>query len=253
MADRRACEQCGTQFTRRREHSRFCSAACRVAWNKAHGGHASVSPAALDWSLTAMSEATARLASTGVQGHGTADARDSADARHAVAVSDAVWWVTIVDATLVRYHPDSYDATLDALPQPEQEAIEQTLAGLRFVRNQMGVHLDPGEFIGVLPDSGKGEKRGPALIWSPLSPPAPGDLSPSGQEWERGRYLAYAERLAGQGVVPTFALAARFLRHTAANAAAAQDESAAAEAPQKALPGPAGLGRRRRPTASAHG
>jgi hypothetical protein len=31
-------------------------------------------------------------------------------ARYAFAViGEAVWWVTIVDATLVRHHPDIYD------------------------------------------------------------------------------------------------------------------------------------------------
>jgi hypothetical protein len=233
MATTRACEQCGAAFVRRREHSRFCSAQCRVAWNSEHARHEGVSSAALDWSLSAMTEATARLARSRPPG-GTAEA-------HAVvAVSDAVWWVTIVDATLIRYHPDSYDATMDALPAARQQEIGQTLAGLRFARNQMGVHLDPGEFIGVLPDPGNGERRGATLTWSPVSPPAAGDLSPSGQEWERGRYLAYTERLAGQSVVHTFTLAARFLRHAAASAAAAQDEAtAAAEAPQEALPRPA--------------
>ena len=78
MADARACEQCGTQFTPRREHSRFCSADCRRAWNKEHVGTSSVSPAALDWSLSAMAEATGRLGRA-----------RTVDPRHAaVAVSD---------------------------------------------------------------------------------------------------------------------------------------------------------------------
>lgn len=252
MAITRACEQCGTAFLPRREHSRFCSARCRVAWNSGYARHEGVSSAALDWSLTAMTEATARLARSCPSGAGAAEV-------HAVvAVSDAVWWVTIVDATLVRYHPDSYDATMDALPAARQQEIEQTLAGLRYVRNQMGVHLDPGEFIGVSPEAGKAERRG-ALVWSPLSPPTAGDLSPGGLEWEQGRYLAYTERLTGQGVVHTFALATRFLRHAAANAAAAHDDparedtarddtarddaTAAAQAPQQALPGPAARSR----------
>jgi len=35
------------------------------------------------------------------------------DRPHAFAViSEAVWWVTMVDATLVRYHPDAYDGVL---------------------------------------------------------------------------------------------------------------------------------------------
>lgn len=197
MADVRRCEQCGTEFLPRREHSRFCSAECRLAWNKANSRHANVSAAALDWSLSAMSEATGRLARARVL-----------DPRHAaVAVSDATWWVTIVDATLVRYLPAAYDAAMDAQPPQQRAEIEQTLAGLRYVRNQMGVHLDPSEFIAVVPSG-----TGSALTWSPLPPPEAGELTPRGQTWERGRYLAYQERLASRSVTRTFALAARFLR-----------------------------------------
>jgi hypothetical protein len=107
------------------------------------------------------------------------------------------------------------------LPAGQQEEIEQTLAGLRFVRNQMGIHLDPDEFIRVTGRaSGDGEPE-VTLTWNALTPPTAGSLSPSGQEWERGRYLAYQERLAGQGVARAFTLAARFLRHAAGNAAEA--------------------------------
>jgi hypothetical protein len=203
MSDVRRCEQCGTEFFPRREHSRFCSAECRLAWNKANARHEGVSAAALDWSLTAMSEATGRLARA-----------RALDPRHAaVAVSDATWWVTIVDATLVRYLPGAYDSTLDAQPPQQRTEIEQTLAGLRYVRNQMGVHLDPSEFITTVP---AGPGGGTALAWSSLPPPEAGELSPRGQDWERGRYLAYQERLAGHSVTRTFALAARFLRLAAA-------------------------------------
>jgi len=199
MSDVRRCEECGREFTPRREHARFCSAECRLAWNKANAGHSDVSGAALDWSLTAMSEATGRLARA-----------RSLDPRHAaVAVSDATWWVTIVDATLVRYHPGSYDAAMDAQPSHQRAEIELTLTGLRYVRNQMGVHLDPAEFVAVMPAT----RSGPAsLTWRPLPPPEAAELSPRGQEWERGRYLAYQERLAGHSITRTFALATRFLR-----------------------------------------
>jgi hypothetical protein len=209
-----------------------------------------VSSAALDWSLTAMTEATARVARSRLSGAGTAGAHV------AVAVSEAVWWVTIVDATLVRYHPDCYDATVEALPPGQQEEIEQTLAGLRFVRNQIGIHLDPSEFVCARPDPGKrrpgghvpgsSDRRAAVLAWNLVAPPEDGDLSPSGQEWERGRYQAYTERLAGQGVARTFALAARFLQHAAASAtaAAAADGPAAGEA--SSVPsGGAGHGRPR--------
>ena len=63
----------------------------------------------------------------------------SLDRPHAFAViSEAVWWVTMVDATLVRYHPDAYDAVLAGHEAAERRAIEGTFGGLRFVRNQMG-------------------------------------------------------------------------------------------------------------------
>jgi hypothetical protein len=199
VSDVRRCEQCGTEFVPRREHARFCSAECRLAWNKANVGHSDVSGAALNWSLTAMSEATGRLARA-----------RSLDPRHAaVAVSDATWWVTIVDATLVRYHPGSYDAAMDAQPPQQRGEIELTLTGLRYVRNQMGVHLDPAEFVAVVPATRAGSA---SLAWRPLPPPEAAELSPRGQEWERGRYLAYQERLAGHSITRTFALATRFLR-----------------------------------------
>jgi hypothetical protein len=164
-----------------------------------------VSGAALDWSLTAMSEATGRLARA-----------RSLDPRHAaIAVSDATWWVTIVDATLVRYHPDNYDAAMDAQPPRQRAEIELTLAGLRYVRNQMGVHLDPTEFVAAAPAT---RTSTASLLWRPLPPPEAGELTPRGQEWERGRYLSYQERLAGRSITRTFALATRFLRLAAATA-----------------------------------
>jgi anti-sigma B factor antagonist len=62
VADSRACEQCGTGFVPLREHARFCSADCRAAWNREHMGDPAVEASALQWSVTAMSEATGRLA-----------------------------------------------------------------------------------------------------------------------------------------------------------------------------------------------
>ena len=36
VRDIRNCEQCGTLFAPRREHARFCSCSCRIAWNREH-------------------------------------------------------------------------------------------------------------------------------------------------------------------------------------------------------------------------
>jgi len=38
VADVRECAQCGTPFTPQREHARFCSPRCRMAWNREHAG-----------------------------------------------------------------------------------------------------------------------------------------------------------------------------------------------------------------------
>jgi hypothetical protein len=244
MVEVRVCEQCGTEFTPRREHARFCSTRCRLAWNRGDARQATVSVAALDWAVNAMIEVTSRLgegpapagtvtnapvtsgpATNGANGpagngpaiHGDAPAAAPApDLRHAaIAVSEATWWVTLVDATLVRYFPGGYDAVLDAQPARERAEIEDTLAGLRYVRNQMGVHLDPDEFLRAGVTSG-GEQAA-AWTWSPLPEPVTMELSPRGQEWERSRYRAYQDWLAGRAITHTFAVAARFLRMAAAS------------------------------------
>jgi hypothetical protein len=159
----------------------------------------------LDWAVNAMIEVTGRL-----------DGAGRLALQHAaIAVSEATWWVTLVDATLVRYFPGGYDAVLDAQPAPERAQIEHTLAGLRYVRNQMGVHLDPDEFLQAAFPGGDAGQAGPTWTWSPLPEPVTQELSPRGQEWERSRYQAYQEWLAGRAVTATFTLAARFLRTAA--------------------------------------
>jgi len=85
---------------------------------------------ALQWSITAMSDATQRLARV----------RAWDRERGFAVIAEAVWWVTIVDATLVRHHLDTYDRVLAGHPEGEQRLIEETLAGLRFVRNRMSHH-----------------------------------------------------------------------------------------------------------------
>jgi hypothetical protein len=205
MVEVRACEQCGTEFTPRREHARFCSSGCRLAWNLRDARQATVSVAALDWAVNAMIEVTSRL-----------DGASGLVLQHAaIAVSEATWWVTLVDATLVRYFPGGYDAILDAQPAPERAEIEHTLAGLRYVRNQMGVHLDPDEFLRAAAASGDAGEAGPTWTWSALPEPVTQELSPRGQEWEHSRYRAYQEWLAGRAITGTFTLAARFLRMAA--------------------------------------
>jgi hypothetical protein len=76
------------------------------------------------------------------------------------AVGEAVWWVTIIDGTLVRHHPEAYDCVMAAQAPAERLLIEGTLSGLRFVRNQMGQYADHVDFIAPGADGGRsGERR----------------------------------------------------------------------------------------------
>jgi hypothetical protein len=214
MAETRNCEQCGASYTPRREHARFCSARCRVAWNREKTSDHAAGASALDWSMSAMRDATGRLLRV--------TARDRA--RLFAVVSEAVWWVTIVDATLVRYHPDTYDGLLTGRPLADRQLIEDTLAGLRFVRNRMGQYLDPADFIEPAPGlPGGSDRRIRASTWKPVPEPELALLPSPRQAWEMTRYRAYQAQLAGHSVGETFELAAAFLKLAAVEATPVTD------------------------------
>lgn len=218
MAEVRKCAQCETDFTPRREHARFCSVRCRMTWNHEHAGVAAAPIAAIDWSATAMSEAAARLALAG-----------SWDLPRAAAmVSEAVWWVTLVDATLVRYHPRDYeDALADKLPARRRE-IEETLGGLRYVRNRLGCSTDP---TALIRSAHGGDPRGATgWNWRSLPEPTLAAMSPRARTWEMTRYHAYQARLAGCDVACVFACCTEFLEEAASGASAAATGSADADA-----------------------
>jgi hypothetical protein len=203
VADNRNCEQCGAAFAPRREHARFCSARCRVAWNRQHVGGSTAEAGALDWSFAAMQEITGRLLRG--RGWGRLEAFG--------VISEAVWWVTMVDATLVRYHPGGYNRVLATSAHTEREAIEDTFAGLRFVRNRMGYHADPADFIQPQGNGGGlGADPVAAWTWRPLPEPQLASLPPRGQDWELARYQAYQAQLAGHPIGETFSHAVLFLQ-----------------------------------------
>jgi hypothetical protein len=173
-----------------------------MAWNREHVGVAAAPAVAIDWSVTAMAEAARRLAA------GSWDLP-----RLAAAVGEAVWWVTLVDATLVRYHPRDYEVAL-ASEDVRRRKTEETLEGLRYVRNQLGQSADPAEFICPAPgDAG-------AWTWRPLPEPGLAGFAPRGRQWELSRYRAYQARLAGHDVARTFAHCTEFLTHAATLATA---------------------------------
>src|SRR5262245_65445830 len=125
MAESRRCARCGAEFAPKREHARFCSARCRVAWNRENwnlanrnrqqwgtenweqgsaGGQRSEA-SALGWAIIAMRDTTERLGKVGAR-----------DRQQAFAViGEAVWWVTIDDDTLVRYQHYVYTHVLARL------------------------------------------------------------------------------------------------------------------------------------------
>jgi endogenous inhibitor of DNA gyrase (YacG/DUF329 family) len=223
MAESRQCARCGTTFEPKREHARFCSARCRVAWNRenwnrenrrqprwgtenwAQGNAAGQgSPeSALGWAIIAMRDVTERLGRVRASDHPQAFA----------VIGEAVWWVTIVDATLVRYHPEAYEQTLAGMQGPRRRLTEGTFAGLRFVRNRMGYKADPDDFIHPLP-GGSGPPGGliAAWTWKSVSEPSLSSLPQRGQDWEMTRYRAYQAQLAGHPIGDTFSRAAAFLR-----------------------------------------
>lgn len=135
------------------------------------------------------------------------------------AIIDAVWRVTMLDAALVRYYPSTYDDTLERFSAADQALTEETLAGLRLVRNRVAEPDDLAPFV----DSGTTE-------WGPLTgqitsrqwravPARPsGSRSKSALAWEQARYRAYESRLVGTAIGDTFERCTAFLLATATGA-----------------------------------
>ena len=137
------------------------------------------------------------------------------DRPKAIAViGDMVWWVTIVDATLVRHHPDPYDRLLEDFPARRRRRVEGILGGLRFVRNRMREEAGCGSFIGPSPD-------GERWWWMPVPEPSLDALPERGAEWERTRYRSYQDFLAGYTTVDVFEQATSFLQLAVGTAEAA--------------------------------
>jgi hypothetical protein len=171
-----------------------------MIWNREHAGVAAAPAVAIDWSVIAMTESAARLA-----------VADAWDLHHvAAAVGETVWWVTLVDATLVRYHLRDYESAL-ASKAVRRRKTELTLAGLRYVRNQLGKSVEPDEFVcHAAGDDGAGR-----WVWRPLPEPGLNGLASRARHWELSRYRAYHERLADRDIVRTFARCTEFLAQAA--------------------------------------
>jgi hypothetical protein len=216
VAETRDCEQCGAPFVPRREHARFCSPSCRAAWNREHSGDLKAGTSALQWSITAMNDAAQRVSQVAAWDQ----------ARAFAAIAEAVWWVTIVDATLVRHHLDAYDRVMADRTPVQRQLIEQTLAGLRFIRNRIGDEADFAEFIEPSQnsqDSSAGWITG--WMWKPIPESKLAKLSPHRRAWEVSRYQAYQAQLAAHTIGETFGRATAFLKRAVADAPALTDDN----------------------------
>jgi hypothetical protein len=201
MAGVRNCEHCGAVFESRSEHARFCSSRCRLAWSRLHPGAQPDGDAALGWSVTAMDDAAQRLRKAG-----------PTDLPGALAlISEVVWWVTLVDATLIRRHPAAYDRALACLDPAERRKIEGTLTGLHFVRNWMGYRVEPADFIQPQQGSFGGDAAPAMWTWNPVPAPVSTTLPPVARTRETTPYLHYRAHLAGQPAGETITRATTFL------------------------------------------
>lgn len=215
--DKRRCDQCGEVFTPRREHARFCTARCRVLWNRRNVGEMPAETDALDWSIAAMWQAIDRL------GRVSGCDRDDGFA----LISEAVWWVTMVDATVVRYHGDAYSDLLADLSESERTVTEDTFGGLRFVRNRLAYDdvahfvrpVEPATARAAVAGNGRGRRADRATagavgswLWVPVPEPVAPVLTSRARQWEMDRYRSYQAQLAGHPAGETFDRAAAFLR-----------------------------------------
>jgi hypothetical protein len=138
------------------------------------------------------------------------------DVPHAFAViTEAVWWVTMVDATLVRYRPETYGSVLASCGDC-RATMEATFSGLRFVRNRMGYLADHCAFI--RPETtraGLAKGRVAEWTWRAVRKPGLASLPARGQEWELARFRDYRSDLAGHTIEDTFSRAVPFLMSAA--------------------------------------
>jgi hypothetical protein len=129
-----------------------------------------------------------------------------------MVVTEAVWWVTLVDATLVRYHDEVYGRLLADLDPAERQAIEDTFGGLRFVRNQMVRQTSPGNLI--CPPANPGAQPAQVAEWTWDSACSPDVAARPGPDldWELTRHRSYQAQLAGRPVGGSFTRASAFLQ-----------------------------------------
>ena len=209
MAGTGSCRQCSAVLAAPLDHAPFCRPECRATWNRERMGEAG----ALAWSVAAMSEATGRLALV----------RTGDVPQALAAVEEAVWWITMVDATLMRHHLDVYEGVLGASGAAERFRTGQTLAGLSFVRDRIGADTDLSEVVDTSL-SRAADRRITNWRWMRIPAPPVGPAKHQ-QDQAAAGYRAYQGQLAGRMIGEAIGLAVTFLTFTGASAASAIDLS----------------------------
>jgi hypothetical protein len=101
----------------------------------------------------------------------------------------------------------------------ERRVTEGILAGLRFVRNQLGHKVDLARLAGPDPES----QCVRDWTWQPVPEPLLVASPRRARAWEMTRYQAYQAQLAGHAVGEIFCRAVSFLRLASADAVSATD------------------------------
>jgi hypothetical protein len=97
-------------------------------------------------------------------------------------VAEAVWWVILVEAIVMRTSQAAYDQALANLGPTERRVIEGIFTGLRFVRNWLGYHADPADFVLPGQDEDGGELPVASWTWTFLPAPELGAVSPRSRQ-----------------------------------------------------------------------
>jgi hypothetical protein len=161
--------------------------------------------AELSWWVSAMNDATERLRK--------ASGRDLPEGL--ALASESVWWINLVEATVMRTSQAAYDQALTNLDPAERRATEGTFAGLRFVRNWLGYHADPADFIQPGQNEEGGEVPVTAWTWTFLAAPELGERSPRNRQADAVRYRQCCKYLASKPISETITCAVAFLNGVA--------------------------------------
>jgi hypothetical protein len=150
---------------------------------------------AVGWSVEAMISAADRVSMIPA----------NQPAKAFAAFAEALWWITVVNDSLVNRFPDAYVAAAKLWPP----GVKDTVAGLRSVRHRIAHEVDLVEFFQPVASEFPylGIERGiTAWTWKSVPPPT--------RTFQRDveGHQAYERAVAGQNVVGVFSYALSFFR-----------------------------------------